>query len=165
MDARRGCDGCMEMPQAIGMMVLAAVGGLIVGALFRWVRMKLRWGGELKAARAQSVSQARATLKGQIGEQLAPLLPGFQYACSDARFLGDPIDYVVFNGYTAMRDGLGGEASKVEVVILDIKRGNARLSEGPRAVAAAVCAGRVRFQVVRVADDGKVSIQDYTVGK
>jgi predicted Holliday junction resolvase-like endonuclease len=96
----------------------------------------------LKAARLQSVNQARSTLKGQIGEQLAPLLPGFQYACSDARFLGDPIDYVVFNGYTAMRDGLDGEASQVEVVILDIKRGNARLSEGQKAVAAAVCAGR-----------------------
>ena len=155
----------MELPQAIGMIVLAGLGGLLVGALFMWVRMKLRWSGELKAARLQSVNQARSTLKGQIGEQLAPLLPGFQYAAADARFLGDPIDFVVFNGYTEMRDGLNGQGSEVEVVILDIKRGNARLSEAQKAVAAAVCAGRVRFQVVRVADDGRVSVQDYGSGK
>src|SRR5438309_312244 len=119
----------MELPQAILFIVLAAAGGLLVGALFMWVRLKLRWCDELKAARAQSVNQARGTLKGQIGEQLAPLLPGFMYAASDARFFGDPIDYVVFNGYTSLRDGPHGQPCQVEVVILDIKRGNARLSE------------------------------------
>jgi len=151
----------MELPNAILLIVLASIVGLVIGALFMWVRLKLRWHDELRTARTQSVNQSRGTLKGQIGEQLAPLLPGFVYAPSDARFLGDPIDYVIFHGYTSLRDGPKGQSCKIEVVILDIKRGSSRLSEPQRAVADAVCAGRVRFQVVRIADNGKVSIQDY----
>ena len=53
----------------------------------------------------RSVSQSRyytsrAVLKGKMAEQFAPILPEFQYLPSDAKFLGDPVDYVVFDGYT-----------------------------------------------------------------
>src|SRR5215471_12830697 len=95
----------MEIGQAVLFIAAAALVGAGAGALMVWIRMQLRWRGEIEAARKQSVNQARVTLKGQIGEQLAPLLPGFAYAAADARFLGDPIDYVVFHGYTDLRDG------------------------------------------------------------
>ena len=39
-----------------------------------------------------------------MAEQMAPLLPGFAYLPADARFLGDPIDYVIFDGYSAVKD-------------------------------------------------------------
>jgi predicted Holliday junction resolvase-like endonuclease len=133
--------------------------GLAVGALFMWVRMKLRWRDDLRDACNRSVSLSRSTIKGQIGEQLAPLLAGFTYAAADARFLGDPIDYVIFNGYTDARDADGG-ADEIEVVLLDIKRGRSRLSATQRAIAAAVRAGRVRFEVVRIADNGEVFVEE-----
>ncbi len=47
-------------------------------------------------------------------------MPEFQYLPSDAKFLGDPIDYVVFDGYTDFRDG-DGTAEDIEVVLIDIK--------------------------------------------
>ena len=36
-------------------------------------------------ARKESVEKSRSSLKGQIAEQLAPLLPGFRYLPADAR--------------------------------------------------------------------------------
>jgi predicted Holliday junction resolvase-like endonuclease len=148
-----------RMPITTAILSIAAAAA--IGALIMWIRMRLRWSSLLAAARKQSVNQSRATLKGQIGEQLAPLLPGFQYEASDARFLGDPIDYVIFHGYTSLRDSQAGAPTEVEVIILDIKRGGAKLSPSQRAVADAVQAGRVRFEVVRVADDGAVDTRQY----
>ena len=152
----------MEMMNAVLSIAAAAILAFGFGALFVWIRMRLKWSQVLDSARKQSVNQSRATLKGQIGEQLAPLLPGFEYEASDARFLGDPIDYVVFHGYTALRDSHAGAPLQVEVIILDIKRGGSKLSPSQRAVADAVEAGRVRFEVVRVADDGAIDTKRYT---
>ncbi|HOU12286.1 MAG TPA: Holliday junction resolvase-like protein [Anaerolineae bacterium] len=113
------------------------------------------------SARRQSAEQSRAVLKGKMAEQMAPLLPGFAYWPADARFLGDPVDYVVFDGYSALKDE--GADGDVEIVILDIKQGKSVLTEGQRRIAKAVEAGRVRFEVVRVFADG--TARSYTWGK
>ncbi len=115
----------------------------------------------LQAARRESVAGSRAVLKGKMAEQMAPLLPGFDYLPADARFLGDPVDYVVFDGYSACKDG--GDCAAVEIVILDIKRGQAHLSRGQRFIAEAITAGRVHFEIVRVQDNGRVERQRWTM--
>jgi len=103
----------------------------------------------LIAAQKRSVNTSRAVLKGKIAEQLAPIMPEFQYLPSDAKFLGDPVDYVVFDGYTDFRDG-EGDAEDIEVVLIDIKSGGARLTKGQQAIARAVQEGRVRFETIRI---------------
>ena len=128
--------------------------------LVREYEEKIRDMGEthheaLGNARKESVQMSRNTLRGKVAEQVAPMLPGFDYSPSDARFLGDPIDYIVFSGYSKVRDGID-EEDELEVVILDIKSGKARLSKEQRRIAEAVEAGRVRFEVVRVSGDGVV---------
>lgn len=100
-------------------------------------------------AQKRSVNTSRAVLKGKMAEQFAPILPEFQYLPSDAKFLGDPVDYVVFDGYTDFRDG-DGTADDIEVILLDIKSGSARLSKGQQAIAQAVREGRIRFETLRI---------------
>ena len=100
-------------------------------------------------AQKRSVNTSRAVLKGKMAEQFAPILPEFRYLPSNAKFLGDPVDYVVFDGYTDFRDG-DGTAEDIEVILLDIKSGGARLSKGQQAIAQAVQAGRVRFETLRI---------------
>ena len=112
-------------PQAVvylALLTLAAILGLIVVVLI-WQSERRRANAriesllqghekDLLSARKDSVERARSSLKGQIAEQMAPLLPGFPYRPADARFLGDPIDYVVFDGYTGLRDeGAAAEGS------------------------------------------------------
>ena len=58
---------------------------------------------------------------------MPPCCRGFDYLPADARFLGDPVDYVVFDGYSAMRDANLDDAD-LEVVILDVKHGRSKLS-------------------------------------
>lgn len=106
-------------------------------------------------ARQSSVNHSRAVLKGKMAEQVAPLLPGFTYWPADARFLGDPVDYVVFDGYSACKDN-HTDGHDLEVVILDIKRGKSQLTREQRRIADAIAAGRVHFEVVRVLPDGSV---------
>jgi len=109
-------------------------------------------------ARKESVEKSRSSLKGQIAEQLAPLLPGFRYLPADARFLGDPIDYVVFSGYTDVRDNRSsGDA--LEIVLLEVKQGKSALSPLQKAVARSIEEGRVRFEICRIADDGAVATE------
>lgn len=103
----------------------------------------------LAIAQKRSVNTSRAVLKGKMAEQMAPIMPEFQYLPSDAKFLGDPVDYVIFDGYTDFRDG-EGHAEDIEVVLIDIKSGNARLSKGQQAIAQAVAEGRVRFETIRI---------------
>lgn len=103
----------------------------------------------LAVAQKRSVNTSRAVLKGKMAEQMAPIMPEFQYLPSDAKFLGDPVDYVIFDGYTDFRDG-EGHAEDIEVVLIDIKSGNARLSKGQQAIAQAVAEGRVRFETIRI---------------
>ncbi|EFF81325.1 hypothetical protein HMP0015_3216 [Acinetobacter haemolyticus ATCC 19194] len=104
-------------------------------------------------AQKRSVNTSRAVLKGKMAEQFAPILPEFRYLPSDAKFLGDPVDYVIFDGYTDFRDG-DGEAEDIEVILLDIKSGGARLSKGQQAIAQAVQEGRVRFETLRIDFEG-----------
>lgn len=103
----------------------------------------------LSQAQKRSVNTSRAVLKGKMAEQFAPILPEFQYLPSDAKFLGDPVDYVVFDGYTDLRDGQGS-ADDIEIVLIDIKSGGARLTKGQQAIAQAIQQGRIRFETIRI---------------
>jgi predicted Holliday junction resolvase-like endonuclease len=138
-------------------LILGAIIGAAAGMFVMWIRNCLTLRSAVETASQRSVQQSRSTLKGQIAEQIAPLLPGFEYLPSDARFLGHPIDYVVFDGYTEAKDG-NGDSRPIELVILDIKHGNAKLTTTQRAIAEAIEAGRVRFEMVRIAEDGTVSV-------
>jgi predicted Holliday junction resolvase-like endonuclease len=114
----------------------------IAGALFGSVVTALLAFGRRRRIEKRVLQRSRAVLKGQLGEQLAPLVDGFPYASKDARFLGNPIDYVVFRG---LSDG-----DEVEIVLVEVKTGAGRLSENEARVERAVKKGRVRFEIVRL---------------
>jgi len=49
-----------------------------------------------------SVNGSRLTLNGRIAEQMAPVLPGFLFNPTDARFIGTPEDYIILDGLTGV---------------------------------------------------------------
>lgn len=143
---------------AIGVILGIVVGAGVTG--FFLVRSMLRHSAALKKARETSVRQSDSTIRGRIAEQFAPLLPGFPYTPGDAKFLGDPIDYVVFHGLNDARFG-NGDVESIEVVLLDVKYGKSELSTYQRAIARAIEAGRVRFRVIRVSRNGELTTHEY----
>ena len=106
---------------------------------------------ELELARKDAVDKLRAAIKGQAAERMAPFSPGFMYLPSDMHFIGYPIDYIVFKGLTGLRDNGDDEAS-LEVVLLEIKQGQSRLSPYQKAIKDAVDQKRVRFVTMTVGD-------------
>ncbi len=93
--------------------------------------------------REDALSRSQSVVAGKATEHLAPLLPGFEFDPRDARFLGSPIDFIVFDGLS--------EGEVHEVVFVEIKTGpSAALTTRERRVRDAVDAGRVRFLEVRI---------------
>ncbi len=137
----------------IGLAIMYAYFRLRIGILEEKGRTDLeRWKLEHEdRIRKDSVNRSRFTLKGKISEQLAPLLPEFPFEPSDARFIGSPIDFVVFDGYTKAKDDQG---DAVRVVLVEVKRGkNTKLTRGETLVKRAVEAGRVSWMTVVLGDE------------
>jgi predicted Holliday junction resolvase-like endonuclease len=143
------------------LIILAFLLGLIVAYLFFRARISVfeerarndleRWKLECTdAIRKDSVNRSRSTLKGKISEQMAPLLPEFPYSPADARFIGNPIDFVVFDGYTKAKDEKGDEVS---VVLVEVKKGKGKLSREELLIKRAVEEGRVLWRTIILADE------------
>src|SRR5262249_59485580 len=90
-------------------------------------------------------TRSRSVLSGKVQEQLAPLFPEFfaQFNPCDARFLGSPIDYVVFHGLDA------GE-EELRVIFVEAKTGKGNLTPRERRVRDAIQSGRVDYQLLRL---------------
>lgn len=101
-----------------------------------------RWQAEqLLDDQALAAKRSRAVLRGQVVEQLAPLFDEFRYDLRDARFLGKPVDFLIFDGHCDVQAGRAAELR--EIVFLDIKTGNATLSTLERRIKECVEAGSV----------------------
>jgi predicted Holliday junction resolvase-like endonuclease len=99
---------------------------------------------DLDAARKQSARLSRATRDGRAYEQLVPYLPEFEerWSRGDARFIGSPIDFLVFDGLYDGSDELR------EIVFVEVKSGRPTLSKAERAVRDAVAEGRVAWDQI-----------------
>ena len=101
---------------------------------------------DVRRARREAISGSRLTKGGQIAEHLAPFLPGFfeSFNPKDARFVGHPVDFVVFDGLE--------EGEVRSIVLVEVKSGNGSdLNKRQRQIRRAVVAGNVRFETLRLA--------------
>lgn len=96
---------------------------------------------KVKEERKDAVATSRTVIKGQFSEQFAPLLPDFPYEIGDCKFFGQPIDYIVFKGMSA------GQVE--EVIILDVKTGNAKLNKVQRQIKDCIKDGKVTFVTLK----------------
>jgi predicted Holliday junction resolvase-like endonuclease len=95
-----------------------------------------------RAVRRDAVQRSLAVTTGKVYEQLVPYLPDFPFNPKDVRFLGSPVDFVVFDGLS------DGDVSRV--VFVEVKTGAADLSTRERRVRDAVLAHRVEWQELRL---------------
>ncbi len=128
--------------------VLSIAGALVIGylighALGTYRREKV-WQQQIPEHRADAIARSRAVLTGQFSEQIAPYLPGFLYSPTECKFIGKPIDFVVFNGLD--------EKNVKEIVFVEVKSGKSRLSGTENSVKDAVLNGRVKWAEYRAPD-------------
>ena len=107
------------------------------------------WEEQKAGIRKDATDRSRVVIKGRIAEHMVPMIPDvFRYDPSDARFIGAPIDYLIFDGYTRVKDGNSDEP--IVVVLADIKTGSAQLNKTEKRIKEAVEAGRVRWETIRL---------------
>ena len=151
----------MAFEDILGYVIIALVAGFLLGWLFVKAQINAieqryradlgRWKTESAAEiRKDSVNRSRSTLKGKIAEQMAPLLPSFGYLPADARFIGSPIDYIIFDGLSSVADEKG---SSIRIVFMDVKHGSATLSRTQRIIKKAVEEKAVEWQTLHFEDD------------
>jgi predicted Holliday junction resolvase-like endonuclease len=119
--------------------VLFLVIGLRVGARHGRRQEEAEWEAhKLEDIVKARLKQSRAVLGGLVSEQMAPLLPGFPFDPGDCRFVGKPIDFIVFKGMN--------EKDISEVIFLEVKSGAAKqLNDQEKRLRDAIQAGRVRW--------------------
>jgi len=116
--------------------------GVLIGLLVALVAF-LAWKGRYtRTVREDAIIRSQAVITGRVSEQLLPFLPGFGFNPKDARFLGSPVDFVVFDGLD--------EGALRRVVFVEVKTGDADLSSRERQVRAVVQDHEVEWLELRV---------------
>jgi len=103
------------------------------------------WEAELPTYRKDAIMKSRAVLGGQFSEQLAPFLPDFQYLPNECRFIGKPIDLIVFKGMD--------EKDINEVVFVEVKSGKAKLSPHEKKLKEVIDKKKVRWEEYRIPEE------------
>ncbi len=75
---------------------------------------------------------------GQLMEQFAPYFDSFPCNPEDAKFLGKPVDFVCFSG-------LSQKDEVDEILLVEVKTGDSKLSPREKSIKNAVKDGRVRY--------------------
>ena len=93
--------------------------------------------------RSDAIDRSRAVIAGKVTEHLAPYLPDFKFNPKDARFVGSPIDLLVFDGID--------EGELRNIYFVEVKTGSsATLSTRQRQIRDAILSGRVRWIELRL---------------
>lgn len=126
---------------ALAIIVLVLLIGLSIGR--RRGRLEAERGlpGLLSREREDAVKRSRAVIGGQAIEQLAPWLPDFPWDPSECRFVGKPVDFIVFRG--------AASGTVDEVVFVEVKSGGSGLSKVERSLRDAIAGGRVSWAEYR----------------
>lgn len=98
---------------------------------------------EVESARKDSRKRSRSVVEGQVKEAFHPFMQWWQYDNpSDARFLGSPIDFIVFNGLT--------NGNLTEVVFVEVGNENKQLNGHERQVRDIIQQGKVRWECIKI---------------
>jgi predicted Holliday junction resolvase-like endonuclease len=69
--------------------------------------------------RQDAIKRSREVIHGKVTEHLIPYFPSFPWNPADARFLGSPIDFIVFDGLS--------EGEVREIILVEVKSGTRRV--------------------------------------
>lgn len=117
---------------------------LFVLALFAAITFGALWLSSLQKAsaiRRDAIERSRFVTVGKVTEQIAPWLPDFPFNPKDARFIGSPIDLIVFDGCD--------EGAVQRIVFVEIKTNTSALTPRQRQIRDAVVSGRVEWMEYR----------------
>lgn len=103
---------------------------------------------EERAVREDAILRSSRTLSGKTLEKLVPFLDEFPYDPHDIRWLGDPIDLVIFDGLSSSKTS--GENIK-SIVLCEVKSGDSTLT-------------KTQSRIKKLVEDKKVFWDEFRIG-
>jgi len=131
----------MELTELAGIAIIVIL-ILCIGFIIGKYVAKKEHEDKIPEIRETAIKQSRAVLSGQFSEQIAPYMPDFPYKPTEARFIGKPVDFIVFKGMD--------EKKIEEVVFVEVKSGKSQLSGVEKTLKSAI-------------QDKKISWDEYKV--
>ena len=104
---------------------------------------------KFKYSKILSQKKSSEVRLGQIAEHLSPFLTQFNHDPKQARFLGNPLDFVVFED-----DG---------IYFVEVKTGASRLSTGQNKYKKLIEEGKVYFEEIKIQTDGVKTTSTYAL--
>src|SRR4030043_1292599 len=99
-----------------------------------------------KIIKTKSVSGSRRSLVGKFIEKFIPFLKNIPYEPSDMHFLGQPVDYIVFQGL---------HEDKIEkVIFVEIKTGESKLTKREQSLKEVIEGKKVSWKEINVDTTG-----------
>ena len=122
----------------------------LIIAFFIWQKIGAykkhkEWEAALPEHRQDAIMRSRAVLGGHFSENLAPYLPDFPFVPTECRFVGKPVDFIVFKGMD--------EKKIDEVVFVEVKSGNAKLTEHEKNLKETIDKKRVKWVEYRIPEE------------
>lgn len=127
--------------------LLSLLIGYFIGKLITTFVRDRHWAGQIEGHRADAIARSRSVLAGHFSEQLAPYLPNFPFNPSECKFIGKPVDFIVFHGLD--------EKNVTGVSFVEVKSGRAKLTGTEKSIKDAIENKRVDWVDYRVPDDLK----------
>ena len=105
-----------------------------------------------KYLRYDAVKRSKRTLLGKLWEQVSPYIPKFPFRPSDMKFLGSPIDFIIFDG--------ASENDIKKIIFLEIKSGDSKLSAQERKLKSVIENGKVEYKIFNVDKPTAMKVQE-----
>jgi predicted Holliday junction resolvase-like endonuclease len=103
------------------------------------------WEKEIPRQRKEAILKSRSIIGGQFSEQLAPFLSDFKHSPTECKFLGQPIDLIIFKGLD--------NKEIEEVTFMEIKSGNSKLNNSQKSLKETIINKRVKWEEYRIPED------------
>ncbi|MCX8163622.1 MAG: hypothetical protein N3D10_03670 [Candidatus Micrarchaeota archaeon] len=118
--------------------VISLLLGLIIGFVISFLYFLFVYlPHKIKQSREDAITRSRSSISGQVLEQFAPYLADFPFIASEAKFIGKPIDFIVFEGLDE------GEVKKI--IFVEVKSGRSFLTKVQKSIKNAVLEKKVEW--------------------
>ncbi|MBI2547651.1 MAG: hypothetical protein HYW23_04405 [Candidatus Aenigmarchaeota archaeon] len=132
-------------------MLIVVLFAVVIFLTVRYVSLRASFDQKIKdwieneeqRIRKDAIERSARTLSGKTLEKLIPFLDRFQYDPHDLRWLGDPVDFIIFDGYSS-------EKSPKQIVFCEVKSGNSNLSKVQNEIKELVDKKKVRWSEFRI---------------
>lgn len=88
------------------------------------------------------IKKSARIISGKAIEKLLPFFKEFKYDVHDLRLLGEPIDYIIFDGYS--------KGKIKQIVFLEVKTGESKLSKIQKEIKDIIEKKEVRWEELKI---------------